>query len=236
MHKYNNFQRFSDKSIKHVIFTSIWNFRARKMVFNRFDKAYIAVYHETRCDPDCRIRRCFMHYGALKPIDIANGPGCRVSLFVSGCTNACPGCFQPQTWDFTYGNEYTEEVQKQILSALAPSYIQGLTVLGGEPFEIASQPYVAALLQEVKAKYPDKDIWCYTGFILEKDLQKGGRRYTEYTDTILENLDVLVDGPFVQEKKNIALPFRGSENQRLLDLNAMRKEKKVVLVDPELFK
>lgn len=159
-----------------------------------------------------------MHYGIIKKSDVANGPGVRVSLFVSGCTNGCEGCFQPETWDFHYGSEYTEETRQQILEALKPSHIRGLTILGGEPFELENQPDVAALVKRVRADFPNRDIWCFTGFILEQDLIPGGRRYGSHTDDILSCLDVLVDGRFEQSRKNLSLAFRGSENQRLIDL------------------
>lgn len=159
-----------------------------------------------------------MHYGTIKKCDVANGPGIRVSLFVSGCTNRCEGCFQPETWDFHYGQEYTEETQTQILEALKPPYVKGLTILGGEPFELENQPEIAALVKKVKVECPGKDIWCFTGFTLEQDLIPGGRRYCESTDEILSYLDVLVDGRFEEEKKNLNLAFRGSENQRLIDM------------------
>lgn len=159
-----------------------------------------------------------MYYGAIKKTDVANGPGVRVSLFVSGCTNRCEGCFQPETWDFHYGDEYTKETEAQILEALKPSYIKGLTILGGEPFEPENQETVASLARRVKSVCPGKDIWCFTGFTLEEDLVPGGKRYGAATDEILSHLDVLVDGRFEQEKRNLSLAFRGSENQRIIDL------------------
>ena len=159
-----------------------------------------------------------MHYGAIKKYDIADGEGVRVSLFVSGCTNRCPGCFQPQTWDFNFGQEFTEETEKELLEALKPSYIAGLTVLGGEPFEPENQAVLAPFLERVRAAYPKKNIWCYSGYVYEKDLLAGGSRHTEYTDRMLACIDVLVDGPFIEAQKNLMLDFRGSENQRILRL------------------
>lgn len=159
-----------------------------------------------------------MYYGMIKKSDVANGPGVRVSLFVSGCTNRCEGCFQPETWDFHYGSEYTRETEQQILDALKPPHIRGLTILGGEPFELENQPDIAALVKKVKKEFPHLDIWCFTGFTLERDLIAGGRRCGSRTDDILSCLDVLVDGRFEQSRKNLSLAFRGSENQRLIDL------------------
>lgn len=170
-----------------------------------------------------------MYYGNIKNYDIADGEGVRVTLFVSGCTNHCKDCFQPQTWDFCYGRRYTEETEAEILRLLGNENIEGLTLLGGEPFEPENQRELIHLLRKVKAQYPKKDIWSYTGFVYEKDLLKGQRKYTEVTDEFLSDLKVLVDGPFVAEKKNISLYFRGSENQRVIDMQKTLKEGHVVL-------
>ena len=170
-----------------------------------------------------------MYYGNIKKYDIADGEGVRVTLFVSGCTNKCKGCFQPETWDFCYGQPYTEETEKEVLDALNNDYIQGLTLLGGEPFEPDNQRVLVTLLRKVKEAYPDKDVWSYTGFVYDKDLVPGGRRYTEVTDEMLSMIDVLVDGPFVEEKKNISLSYRGSENQRVINLKKSLQEGKVIL-------
>lgn len=159
-----------------------------------------------------------MFYGNIKKNDIADGEGVRVTLFVSGCTNHCKGCFQPETWDFCYGNLYTEETEKEILDALSKKHIRGLTLLGGEPFEIENQRVLVKLLKKVRETMPEKDIWSYTGFVYDRDLVPGGKRYCEVTDEMLSYLDVLVDGPFIEEKKNIRLSFRGSENQRVLNI------------------
>ena len=172
-----------------------------------------------------------MYYGALKTCDIANGSGVRVTLFVSGCTNACKGCFQKETWDFHYGDLYTKETEDKIMEALYPSYLQGLTLLGGEPFEIENQKELIKLIRRVKKEYPEKNIWCYTGFTLEKDLIEGGKRHCEVTDEMLSYLDVLVDGRFIEELKDITLRFRGSSNQRLIDMNETRKQNKIVLLE-----
>ncbi len=172
-----------------------------------------------------------MYYGALKTCDIANGSGVRVTLFVSGCTNACKGCFQKETWDFHYGDLYTKETEDKIMEALHPSYVQGLTLLGGEPFEIENQKELIKLVRRVKKEYPEKNIWCYTGFTLEKDLIEGGKRHCEVTDEMLSYLDVLVDGKFEEDLKDIRLKFRGSSNQRLIDMNETRKQNQIVLLE-----
>ena len=159
-----------------------------------------------------------MYYGALKKTDIANGPGVRVSLFVSGCTHHCKECFNPETWNFTFGEEYTDKVMKEILEALRPDYIQGITILGGEPFEPANQRGLLSLYHAIREQYPDKTIWVYTGYTLDQDLLQESRARIEITDEILSMIDVLVDGEFILEKKNISLKFRGSENQRIIKL------------------
>ena len=165
-----------------------------------------------------------MYYGNLKKCDIANGVGVRVTLFVSGCTNHCPDCFQPQTWDFHYGKPFTDDTRAEIFAELDKPYINGLTVLGGEPFEPENQRDLLPLLQEVRRRYPDKSIWCFTGFRLEDELlQDGSYPRCEVTDEMLSLLDVLVDGRFVEELKDLTLRFRGSSNQRLIDLNASRQ-------------
>ena len=171
-----------------------------------------------------------MHYGELKTCDIANGAGVRVTLFVSGCTNRCPGCFQPQTWDFCYGRPYTAETEAAIFRELDKSYVDGLTLLGGEPFEPANQPTLTALLQRVKERYPTKNVWCFTGFRLgEELLTEGSYPRTEYTDTMLSCIDILVDGRFRLEEKDISLQFRGSRNQRIIDMNATRAAGDIVI-------
>ena len=159
-----------------------------------------------------------MHYGNIKYFDIADGEGVRTTLFVSGCTNKCPGCFQPETWDFNYGNEYTKETEDQIIKSLEPYYVNGLTLLGGEPCEPENQAVLVNLVERVKKECPGKNIWAYTGFIYDKDLVPGGRKYTEYTDRILACVDVLVDGPFIEAQKDITLKFRGSANQRIIEM------------------
>lgn len=164
-----------------------------------------------------------MYYGEIKNCDIANGEGVRVTLFVSGCTNHCPGCFQPQTWDFCYGQPFTEETEAKILAMLAPGYINGLTLLGGEPFEPENQRVLVPFLRRVREKYPKKTIWSFSGFTLEEMRREGSHPRCEVTDEFLSLLDVLVDGRFVEELKDISLRFRGSRNQRLIDLNETRR-------------
>ncbi len=170
-----------------------------------------------------------MHYGSIKTHDIANGPGVRVSLFVSGCRNACKGCFQEETWDFNYGSEYTQETENQILSALYPSYIQGITLLGGEPFETENQTSLLQLVKRIRQELPSKNIWCYTGCTLENELSIGGRCYCDVTEELLSMIDVLVDGRFILELADITLKFRGSSNQRLIDMKETKKKGTVVL-------
>ena len=171
-----------------------------------------------------------MHYGEIKNCDIANGEGVRVTLFVSGCTNRCEGCFQPQTWDFCYGNPFTKEVEDKIIKMLEPSYIDGLTLLGGEPFEPENQRALLPFVKRVKEIYPQKNIWAFSGFTIEKLLEDEPHPRCEVTDELLSLIDVLVDGKFVLEKKNIRLKFRGSENQRVLNLPQTLKEKRPILL------
>ena len=169
-----------------------------------------------------------MNYATIKNCDIANGPGVRGSLFVSGCTHRCPGCFNEVAWDFNYGQPFTEETVDSILDMLRPSYIRGLTLLGGEPFEPRNQADVVKLLRRIRHELPEKSIWAFSGYLFEKDMLSG--RIGDLTE-YLSYLDVLVDGPFVQEKKNLSLRFRGSENQRIIDVKASLKEGKTILWD-----
>ena len=170
-----------------------------------------------------------MNYATIKNCDIANGPGVRVSLFVSGCTHRCPGCFNEVAWDFGYGEPFTEETIETILKMLAPAHIKGLTLLGGEPFEPQNQPEIVKLLRRVKAQYPEKSIWAYSGYLFERDILAGRLGPREITEEFLSYLDVLVDGPFILAKKNLSLRFRGSENQRLINVPESLKRGEVVL-------
>lgn len=160
-----------------------------------------------------------MNYATIKYCDIANGEGVRTSLFVSGCRRHCPNCFNAVAWDFGYGAPFTKEVRNEILESLAPGYINGLSLLGGEPFEPENQRDLLPLLQEIRRRYPDKSIWCFTGFRLEDELLRDGSHpRCQATDRLLSCIDVLVDGRFVAAEKDISLQFRGSRNQRVLDL------------------
>ena len=170
-----------------------------------------------------------MNYGEIKQYDIADGPGVRVSLFVSGCTHCCDGCFNSQTWDFNFGKPFTEETEEEILKAMSPSHISGFTLLGGEPFEPQNQKVIVELLRKIKKAYPDKNIWCYTGYLFDRDLLGESRARCEYTDEMLSMIDVLVDGEFIAEKRNLMLNFRGSSNQRIILVQQSLKEEKVVL-------
>lgn len=157
-----------------------------------------------------------MNYAELKSHDIANGPGVRVSLFVSGCTHRCKNCFNREAWDFDYGKPFDEAVMGHILELLKPDYIKGITYLGGEPMDPHNQNGLLTLSKKIKAAYPQKNIWCFTGYMLEQDILSG--KLGETATELLQYCDVLVDGPFIEEKKNLRLKFRGSENQRLLDV------------------
>ena len=170
-----------------------------------------------------------MNYAGIKYCDIANGSGCRTVLFVSGCRNHCKDCFQPHTWDFEYGKPFDEEIQQEILESLAPAYVQGITLLGGEPFEPENQKALVPFMKKVRERYPQKNVWAYTGYVYDRDLIKGGRKYTEDTDELLSMIDILVDGPFVSELQDISLKFRGSRNQRIIDLTKTRACGQIVL-------
>lgn len=170
-----------------------------------------------------------MHYGTIKNCDIANGTGVRVTLFVSGCRNKCKNCFQPQTWNFNYGEPFTKETEDYILKLLEPNYITGLTVLGGEPFEPENQRELLPFLKRVKSEYPNKTVWCFSGFTFEEMHTVGNRSCTEVTCELLSYIDVLVDGRFIEEQKDISLKFRGSRNQRIIDLVPTLKSNQIVL-------
>ena len=170
-----------------------------------------------------------MNYAEIKNCDIANGPGVRVTLFVSGCTHKCPGCFNEVAWDFDYGQPFTQQTIDQILDMLKPNYIKGLTLLGGEPFEPQNQPAIVELLRQIKQKYPHKSIWAFSGYLFDKDILPGNLGDPTVTREYLSYLDVLVDGPFIQAKKDLTLRFRGSSNQRLIDVPASLAAGDVVL-------
>lgn len=168
-----------------------------------------------------------MRYGAIKKRDIANGIGVRVVLFVSGCTHHCKGCFQPETWSFDYGQDYTKATEDEILEALRPAFIDGLTLLGGEPFEPQNQAELIKLLRRIRKELPEKTVWAFSGYTFD-ELTGESRARCAVTDEMLSMVDVLVDGEFVEEKRNISLQFRGSENQRLIDVPETLKSGQIV--------
>lgn len=169
-----------------------------------------------------------MNYADIRPIDVANGPGIRVSLFVSGCPHHCVECFNPETWDFAYGSPFGEAQIEEILAALDKPYIHGLSLLGGEPFAPENQSAVLDLVRRVRAAFPQKDIWCYTGYLYENLL---AGEIGPLSRPLLEALDVLVDGPFILARKNLSIRFRGSDNQRLIDVPASLQAGKICLWD-----
>lgn len=171
-----------------------------------------------------------MNYAVIKKFDIANGPGVRVSLFVSGCRHYCKNCFNKEAWDFSYGKPFTEKTTKEIIEALRPEHIGGFSLLGGEPFEPENQPVLAELLSKIKTELPNKDIWCYTGFVFE-DILSGKVGNPETAKKMLQNIDVLVDGRFVEELKSLDLVFRGSSNQRIIDVKKSIEVGSVIWLD-----
>lgn len=171
-----------------------------------------------------------MHVGEVMTADVANGEGMRVSVFVSGCRNHCKGCFQPQTWDFNYGREYTPEIEQFIIDELSKSCYDGITILGGDPMEPENQEPVLRLLRRIKKELPDKNVWVYTGYVYDRDLVPGGKRFVDgVTRELLESIDILIDGRFVEELKNLMLNFRGSGNQRIIKMKETLETGKVVL-------
>lgn len=172
-----------------------------------------------------------MNYAKIRKCDVANGPGVRVSLFVSGCNHHCKNCFNPEAWNFGYGQEFTQKEEEEILEYLKPEYIAGLSLLGGEPFEYCNQQRLAPLVKKVKETYPDKKIWCYSGFTFDKQII--GEMANKYDETkeMLKNIDYLVDGKFVDELKDLKLQFRGSSNQRIIDVQKSLEKNEVVLWD-----
>lgn len=174
-----------------------------------------------------------MNYAEIKKYDVANGPGVRISLFVSGCTHHCKGCFNPETWDFKFGSPYTEETEEEILAFLEEPYIAGLTLLGGEPLEREHQKALLPLLRKVRERFPKKNIWCFTGYLYDRDILGTMCGEWEETEEFLSYLDVLVDGEFEEEKKDLTLRFKGSSNQRTIMVQESRKKGRIVLWNPE---
>lgn len=172
-----------------------------------------------------------MHYADIKKADIANGLGVRVSVFVSGCTHHCENCFNSEAWDFNYGEEFTDKEIEKVIGELDHSYVSGLSLLGGEPLEHKNQQGLLPLLRKVKAKFPDKNIWCYSGYTFEKDILDNMSKNWEETPEMLSYIDVLVDGKFEEDKKDIKLRFKGSSNQRIIDVKKSLKEGKTVLFE-----
>ena len=170
-----------------------------------------------------------MNYATIKPVDIANGEGVRVSLFVSGCRHGCKNCFNPEAWSFEYGQPFNQQIIDNLLASLKPDFISGLTLLGGEPFEPENQQALLELVKQVKRAYPNKNIWCFTGFLLDHELLGNSRAKTQWTIPLLEQIDVLVDGRFVEELKNLSLRFRGSSNQRIIDVQKTLQNNEIVL-------
>lgn len=177
-----------------------------------------------------------MNYATIKKVDVANGPGIRVSLFVSGCMHHCKGCFNPETWNYCYGSPFTKETEDEILEALKPDYIKGLSLLGGEPLDPANQLSVLSLVLRFKEMYPTKTLWCYTGYTFESDILTGKLGNQDALMLLLQNIDVLVDGEFMLELKNPNLRFRGSSNQRLIDVKASLETGSTVVLDEDLKK
>ena len=170
-----------------------------------------------------------MNYGEIKNVDIANGTGVRVSMFVSGCTHHCKGCFNPETWNFNFGLEYTDKVEDELIEALKPNYIEGLSLLGGEPFEPENQKTLVKLLKRIKKELPEKNIWVYSGYLFEELTgEKKSRAFTDITLEMLSMVDVLVDGEFIEELKDISLQFRGSSNQRIIDVQQSLKNNEII--------
>ncbi len=174
-----------------------------------------------------------MNYATIKSYDVANGPGVRVSLFVSGCTHHCKDCFNAEAWDFQYGEPFTPAVEDQIIAYLEPWYIRGFSLLGGEPFEPQNQEALLPLMRRIRKTYPEKTVWCYTGYDYEKDLLAGRLGPWEVTQELLSYIDILVDGEFHTEEKDLTLRFKGSRNQRIIDVRASAIADSVVLWDPD---
>ncbi len=174
-----------------------------------------------------------MNYAGIKKLDVANGPGLRVTLFVSGCTHHCKGCFNQETWDFNYGEPFRKETEEEIIKELKRPEVAGLTLLGGEPFERANQQGLLSFVKRVKAEFPQKPLWCYTGYDFEKDILGRMAREWEETREFLACLDILVDGEFIEEKKDLSLRFRGSSNQKIIRVPESLKNGRLALWEPE---
>ena len=172
-----------------------------------------------------------MNYADIKRVDVANGEGVRVSLFVSGCNHHCKGCFNECAWDFNYGNKFTDKNIDEVINYLDHDHIEGLSLLGGEPLEYINQEGILLLVKRVKERFPNKNIWCYTGFDFEKDVVEKMSKNNETTKELLNYIDVMVDGKFEEDKKNLKLKFRGSSNQRIIDVKESLKEHKVVQIE-----
>lgn len=172
-----------------------------------------------------------MYYADIKKVDVANGPGVRVSLFVSGCTHKCKGCFNEEAWDFKYGHEYTKKEEDKIIELLKPDYIEGITILGGEPFEYVNQKGILPLLRRIRKELPNKTIWCFSGYTFDTDILEDMCNKYEETKELISYIDVLVDGKFEIDKKNFKLKFRGSSNQRIINIKESLKNNKVILMD-----
>ena len=172
-----------------------------------------------------------MYYADIKKVDVANGPGVRVSLFVSGCTHKCKGCFNEEAWDFKYGHEYTKKEEDKIIALLKPDYIEGITILGGEPFEYVNQKGILPLLRRIRKELPNKTIWCFSGYTFDTDILEDMCNKYEETRELISYIDVLVDGKFEIDKKNFKLKFRGSSNQRIINVKESLKNNKVILMD-----
>lgn len=172
-----------------------------------------------------------MYYADIKKVDVANGPGVRVSLFVSGCTHKCKGCFNEEAWDFKYGHEYTQKEEDKIIELLKPDYIEGITILGGEPFEYVNQKRILPLLRRIRKELPNKTIWCFSGYTFDTDILENMCNKYKETKELISYIDVLVDGKFEIDKKNFKLKFRGSSNQRIINVKESLKNNKVILMD-----
>lgn len=172
-----------------------------------------------------------MYYADIKKVDVANGPGVRVSLFVSGCTHKCKGCFNEEAWDFKYGREYTQKEEDKIIELLKPDYIEGITILGGEPFEYVNQKGILPLLRRIRKELPNKTIWCFSGYTFDTDILENMCNKYKETKELISYIDVLVDGKFEIDKKNFKLKFRGSSNQRIINVKESLRNNKIILMD-----